>query len=58
MKEQIKIRKRWLINPASQIEIDKKTKQRFNREEDRDWNKYTGNISREDLEALENEEKG
>jgi len=52
MKEQIKIRKSWLINPETQVQPNKKIKQRF-KDEDQDWNKYTGYVDENDLEELE-----
>jgi hypothetical protein len=54
-KEQIKIRRSWLINPDTKIEESKKTKQKFREEKDEDWGKYTGFINEDDLKELEDE---
>jgi len=53
MKELIKVRKQWLINPQTQIQQSKKIKQKFQEEDEQDLQKYTGSISREDLEEIE-----
>jgi len=53
MKELIKVRKSWLLHPATKIEQSKKIKQRFQEENEKNWNKYTGNINRQDLEEIE-----
>ena len=53
MKELIKVRKQWLINPQTQVHQSKKIKQRFEEESEQDWNKYTGHIEKKDLEELE-----
>ena len=54
-KEQIKIRRSWLIDPSSKVEESKKTKQKFREQEEEDWGKYTGFVSEEDLQELEEE---
>lgn len=55
-KEQIKIRKQWLINPETQIQQSKKIKQKFQDEEEQDWKKYTGFVDKKNLEDMKNEE--
>ena len=60
MKELIKVRKKWLLHPATKIEQSKKIKQRFQKENDQNLNQYTGNINQEyldELEDLENEKQ-
>jgi len=49
MKEQIKMRKQWLINPETQVH---KPKQK-SRHEGQNLNRYLGSINDEDLEELE-----
>ena len=53
MKEQIKIRKQWLINPETKVEPSKKFKQKFQDDEDQDWSKYTGFVDKDKLKELE-----
>lgn len=55
MKEQIKIRKQWLLDPSTKIQESKKDKERF-KEEDDDWKNLTGYIDKDDLEKFEEEE--
>jgi len=53
MKELIKIRKKWLLDPSTKIEQTKKDKQKYKQEEDKDWKNLTGYIDQEDLQELE-----
>jgi len=53
VKEQIKIRKRWLIDPTTRIEPSKK--QKF-QEEDDDFRNYLGNITSDEVEEMEEQE--
>jgi len=55
MKDQIKIRKRWLIDPSTKVEPSKKIKQRFQEEKD-DFREYLGEFTREELEKIEEED--
>ena len=58
MKDQIKIRKRWLINPETKVETSKKDKQRF--QEKDDFRKYLGPVNSDELDEMEEdmEEEG
>jgi hypothetical protein len=56
MKEQIKIRKSWLLDPSTKIEPSNKIKQKFKEEKKQNWNKLTGYIKDEDLEYFEDKE--
>jgi hypothetical protein len=43
VKNQIKIRKKWLINSDTKIETSKKIKQRFQEDDnEEDWKQYEG----------------
>ena len=53
MKQLIKIRKQWLINPSTKIESDKKLKQKFHQQNKQDLRKYLGNAKNMSLEELE-----
>ena len=55
MKEQIKIRRSWLLDPSTKVQESKKDKQRF-QEDDNDWQNLTGYIDKEDLEDFEDKE--
>ena len=55
MKELIKIRKSWFLNPSTKIEEGQKFKQKFREDKDKDWEKLTGYIDDEDLKDFEEE---
>lgn len=54
MKNQIKIRRSWLIDPSTKVENSKKDKQKFQEEED--FRNYLGKITPDDLDDLEEQE--
>jgi len=54
VKNQIKIRRSWLIDPSTKVENSKKDKQKFQEEED--FRNYLGKITPDDLDDLEEQE--
>ena len=57
MKEQIKIRRKWLIDPDTKVETSKKFKQRYQDEEEQDWKQYQGLVVTDKiLEEIESRE--
>lgn len=53
-KDRIKIRKRWLIDPSTKVEPNKKRE--MQEEEDDDFRQYLGNTSSAEIEQMEEEE--
>jgi len=53
-KDRIKIRKRWLIDPSTKVEPNKKRE--MQEEEDDNFRQYLGNTSSAEIEQMEEED--
>ena len=51
MKDQIKIRKKWFLDPVTKVVPSKKFQQRFEDEEEQEWKQYQGRTINEDVLA-------
>jgi len=53
MKELVKIRKQWLLDPTTKIHQSKKIKQRFQMKQNYNSQKYVGSVDEDYLNAIQ-----